>query len=130
MWMLDPNVVLYLLSGDVAKATSGDAVGRCGIVSVQILNAVANVTRRSSARLGMKIGEILSQVRAVRRVEPLANKTRARPTLSDSAVSLAYDAMIIASALEVGRQRLYTEDLQDGQRIDGFVLTIRNPFDS
>ena len=37
-----------------------------------------------------------------------------------------YDALIIASALEAGCTRLYSEDLQDGQRID--TLFIENPF--
>ena len=38
-----------------------------------------------------------------------------------------YDALVIAAALEAGCATLYSEDLHDGQRIDG-QLTIRNPF--
>ena len=37
-----------------------------------------------------------------------------------------YDALIIAAALEAGCTRLYTENLQDGQEIEG--LTIQNLF--
>jgi predicted nucleic acid-binding protein len=37
-----------------------------------------------------------------------------------------YDALIIAAALSDGCSRLYSEDFQDGQRIEG--LTIVNPF--
>ena len=37
-----------------------------------------------------------------------------------------YDALIIASALAAGCTRLYSEDLQHGQQIEG--LTITNPF--
>ncbi len=37
-----------------------------------------------------------------------------------------YDCLIIASALEAGCNRLLTEDLQDGQRIE--TLVIENPF--
>ena len=37
-----------------------------------------------------------------------------------------YDSLIIASALDAGCTRLYSEDLQDGQRIEG--LTLENPF--
>jgi predicted nucleic acid-binding protein len=37
-----------------------------------------------------------------------------------------YDSLIVAAALEAGCTRLFTEDMQDGQRIDG--MTIRNPF--
>ena len=37
-----------------------------------------------------------------------------------------YDSLIVASAVEAGCNRLYTEDLQHGQRIEG--VTIVNPF--
>jgi predicted nucleic acid-binding protein len=37
-----------------------------------------------------------------------------------------YDALIVASALEAGCDRLYSEDLQHG-RVFG-ALTVRNPF--
>ena len=38
-----------------------------------------------------------------------------------------YDCLIIASALEAGCATLYSEDMQDGQVVEG-TLTIRNPF--
>jgi predicted nucleic acid-binding protein len=37
-----------------------------------------------------------------------------------------YDSLVIAAALDAGCTRLYSEDLQDGQRIEG--LTVENPF--
>lgn len=37
-----------------------------------------------------------------------------------------YDALIVAAALDAGCATLYSEDLQDGQHIDG--LTIIDPF--
>jgi predicted nucleic acid-binding protein len=38
-----------------------------------------------------------------------------------------FDSLVIATALDAGCERLYTEDLQHGQVIDGH-LTILNPF--
>jgi predicted nucleic acid-binding protein len=38
-----------------------------------------------------------------------------------------YDALVAAAALEAECTTLYSEDLKDGQIIDG-RLTIRNPF--
>jgi predicted nucleic acid-binding protein len=38
-----------------------------------------------------------------------------------------YDSLILASALEAGCSTLYSEDLQDGQVVEG-TLAIRNPF--
>ena len=37
-----------------------------------------------------------------------------------------YDSLIVAAALGAGCTTLYSEDMQNGQRIEG--LTIRNPF--
>lgn len=37
-----------------------------------------------------------------------------------------YDSLILAAALEAGCVRLYSEDFQDGQQIEG--LTLENPF--
>ncbi len=37
-----------------------------------------------------------------------------------------YDALIVAAALAAGCTRLYSEDLQHGQRIEGLI--IQNPF--
>ena len=37
-----------------------------------------------------------------------------------------YDSLIVAAALEAGCTRLWSEDMQDGLRVDR--LTIRNPF--
>ena len=37
-----------------------------------------------------------------------------------------YDSLIVAAALEAGCKRLLTDDMQDGQRIEG--LRIENPF--
>jgi predicted nucleic acid-binding protein len=55
------------------------------------------------------------------------------PALYDRALDLQsryrygfYDSLIIAAALDAGCTQLFSEDLQDGQRIEG--LTIRNPF--
>ena len=39
-----------------------------------------------------------------------------------------YDALIVAAALDAGCATLYSEDLQDRQRIDG--LTVVDPFRS
>ena len=37
-----------------------------------------------------------------------------------------YDSLIVAAALDAGCRRLYSEDFQDGQKIE--KLTIENPF--
>jgi predicted nucleic acid-binding protein len=125
----DTNVILYLLSGDIAKADRAEelmAVG--GRVSVQVLNEVAAVASRKLGLSWDDISEIIAQVRAVCTVEPLTIETHERGLALASRYRLnVYDAMVVASALLSGCTLLYSEDMQDGQVFDG-RLTIRNPF--
>lgn len=125
----DTNVLLYLLSADGEKADRAEEVlAPGGTISVQVLNEFAAVARR---KLGMPIGEIrdfLSDIRRICHVVSLDADTH------DSALDVAerygfgiYDALIVAAALGAGCDTLYTEDLQDGQRIEN-ALTVRNPF--
>lgn len=125
----DTNVLLYLLSGDEAKANQAEGVvSQGGVISVQVLNEFASVAAR---KLGMSYAEIrdaLDPIRSVCKVEPLTMDTH------DLGLQIAerygfsvYDALIVASALLAGCGVLYTEDLQDSQSIEG-RLVIRNPF--
>jgi predicted nucleic acid-binding protein len=125
----DSNVVLYLLSGDAAKADRAETLlAEGGAVSVQVLNEVANVARRKLGMSWAEVNDLLAQVRAVCRVEPLTVEAHRRGVaLAERHGFSVYDAMIIASALESGCNTLYTEDLQDGQRIEESLI-VQNPF--
>jgi predicted nucleic acid-binding protein len=98
------------------------------VVSVQVLNEVAAVARRKLDLAWPDLLELLAAVRAACRVEPLTVETH------DAALAIAqrhqlefYDALIVASAAAAGCKRLYTEDLQHGQRF-GPALRVVNPF--
>lgn len=126
----DTNVLLYLLSADSAKAQRAEElVAEGGSVSVQVLNEFASVASR---RLRMPIPEIrdcLEPIRSVCAVEPHTVETHARGLDVAERCGLSiYDSMIVAAALLAGCDTLCSEDLQDGQRIDG--LLISNPFSS
>lgn len=125
----DTNIVLYLFSADSVKADRAEELlAAGGVVSVQVLNELASVARRKLAMTWRDVGEILVQVRAACRVEPLTVETHMRGIEIAERYSLSiYDAMILASALGAGCSILYTEDLQNGQIFDG-RLTIRDPF--
>jgi len=125
----DSNVLLYLLSGDAAKADRAEALMVAGCtISVQVLNEFATVASR---KLGMSIDEIrdiLGVVRAVCAVEPVSEATHDRGlAVSERYGFSIYDSMIVAAALIAGCRTLLSEDLQDGQVIDG-ELTVRDPF--
>jgi predicted nucleic acid-binding protein len=126
---LDTNVLVYLASGDAAKADRIEALLASGCtISVQVLNEIANVARRKM-RLGWEeTHDFLGMVRALTTVEPVGIETHdeglrlaARYTLS------IYDGMIVGAALLAGCETLWSEDMQDGLRIDDRLL-IRNPF--
>jgi predicted nucleic acid-binding protein len=125
----DTNVLLYLLSGEDAKADRAEVlIAGGGVVSVQVLNEFAAVASRKLRMAWPEVREILAQVRAVCRVVPLDVETH------DGGLNLAerwrlpfYDALILASALRAGCRVLYSEDFQDGQLFEK-QMTVRNPF--
>lgn len=126
---LDTNVLLYALSEDARKADRAeDLLKAGGVVSVQVLNEFASVARRE---LGMEWAEIKDALGVVRE---LCTVTPLTLDIHDHALTLAerhgfsiYDALILSAALAAGAETLYTEDLQDCQRL-GDRLTVVDPF--
>ncbi len=125
----DTNVLLYLLSEDATKANRAEAtMAKGGVISVQVLNEFASVASRKLHITYPEIREALETARAVCKIEPLTVDTHEHGMqLAERYGFSVYDAMIVASALRSGCKILYTEDLQDGQMIEGRLI-IRNPF--
>lgn len=126
---IDTNILLYLLSADTAKADLSEIIVReGGLISVQVLNEMANVARRKLAMTWKAIHELLALIRSLCPVKPLTIETHDRGRLVAERYGLSvYDAMIVATALLGGCEILYSEDMQDGLLIDD-QLRIRNPF--
>jgi predicted nucleic acid-binding protein len=124
----DTNVLLYLLSGDAAKADRAEQLlADGGSISVQVLNEFASVAIGKYAIDFTKIREILSAIRVVCSIKPLEVETHELGLeLAERYRYSVYDSMILAAALRAGCLTLLSEDFQNGQKIDG--LTIRNPF--
>ena len=125
----DSNVLLYLLSGDAAKADRAEQLlaGR-GVISVQVLNEFAVVAAGKFAMTIAEIRTVLAAIRAACTVKPLDLATH------DLGLEIAernrysiYDSMHLAAAIRAGCSIFYSEDLQHGQTIDS--LTIVNPFE-
>lgn len=125
----DSNVLLYLLSADPGKADRAEhLVGMGGLISVQVLNEIANVARRKLAMPWTEINEVLALIRSLCPAEPLTVETHDRGRLIAERYGLSvYDAMIAAAALLAGCDTLYSEDMHDGLLIDQ-QLRVRNPF--
>jgi predicted nucleic acid-binding protein len=124
----DSNVIIYLATHDSRKATRAEEVLEPGgVVSVQILNEVADVTRRKFKMHWFEIHEVLATVRAICRVDPVTIDLHEHGlAIAEQFGFRTYDGLIVAAAIRAGCRTLFSEDMQDGQQIQG--VTIRNPF--
>ena len=125
---IDSNIVLYLLSGDAAKADRAEEILQAGgVISVQVLNEVASVCLRKLKMPWEEVDPLLLAVKAACDVLPLtvASHEKAVELAKRFKLSL-YDANIVATALISGAEVLLSEDMQSGMLIDG--LLIQNPF--
>jgi len=125
----DTNVVLYLLSGDEARADRAEKeLTAGGVVGVQVLNEFASVASRKLKMSIADIREVLATIRAVCTIVPISEETHdAGLQLAERHGLSVYDAMIVAAALLAGCKTLLSEDMQDGQVFEG-RLKVRNPF--
>lgn len=127
---LDTNFLVYLLSTDARKADRAEALldqGGC-IVSVQVLNELVNVARRKLQLPWERIAQLTGLISKLCRVEPLTLESHDRARALAERYGLDfYDSLIVAAALGARCTVLYSEDMQDGFRIER-TLQIRNPF--
>lgn len=126
---IDTNILLYLLSADHDKADRAELIVQAGgLISVQVLNEMANIPLRKLAMSWREINEVLSLIRSLCPTVPLTIETHDRGRLVAERYGLSvYDAMIVAAALLGGCETLYSEDMQNGLLIDQ-QLRICNPF--
>lgn len=125
---IDSNIVLYLLSGDAAKADWAQALLEAGgVISVQVLNEVASVCLRKLKMPWEEVDAVLLAVKAACDVLPLTVASHEKAVELAKRFKLSfYDANIVASALMSGAELLLSEDMQGGMLIEG--LQIQNPF--
>jgi predicted nucleic acid-binding protein len=126
----DSNVLIYaMVSGDSRRERAQQLVAQGGVISVQVLNEFLAVARR---KMRMPWEDVIEALDAIRILfpHPLAITIETH----EAALGIAqkyglgiYDSLIVAAAIEAHCSALYSEDLQDGQIING-KLTIRNPF--
>lgn len=126
---IDTNVLLYLLSSDTDKANRAEAILQTGgVISVQVLNEMANVALRKIGMPWKEINEVLALIRSLCRVEPLTVETHDMGRrIAERHKLNVYDAMIVASALLGECEILCSEDMQHGLLVNN-QLRISNPF--
>lgn len=126
----DTNVLIYLIANDAAKADRSAAlIAAGGTASVQVLNEFVSVARRKQALDWDETQSLLETFKAALRIEPLTVETHERAVQLARRYRLSiYDALIVSAAELADCDILYSEDMQDGQIMDG--VTIRNPFEA
>lgn len=135
-FFLDTNLFIYQLEflneqkGSIAESiiTQGIASGNA-CISFQVIQEFLNTIRRK-AEIPLGQAETRRYMEAV--LFPLwsimpSQKLYLRALdIQDRYHFGFYDSLIVSAALEAGCKRLYSEDLQHGQRIES--LTVENPF--
>ncbi|GGY97733.1 PIN domain-containing protein [Novosphingobium colocasiae] len=125
----DTNVLLYVVSADAVKASRAEALLRSGgTISVQVLNELANVARRKMGFEWPEVRSLIGTLRALLEVTPLDVATHDLGLhLCERYRFSIYDGMIVAAAIGAGCNILWSEDMQNGLRVED-RLTIRDPF--
>lgn len=131
---LDTNILLYSISRDPAEARQRDrALGLldddAGALSIQVLQEfyvqATRANRPDAIPHELAAGLIESWTRfpvQAMTLPVLREALRIRKLYRFS----FWDSAIVAAALAIGCDRLYTEDLKHGQVVEG--ITILNPF--
>ena len=125
---VDTNVLVYLLSGDEQKADiSARLLRRNAVVSVQVLNELANVARRKCGLEWTELHELLRGIRRLCRVVSLTSDIHEDGLMLAQRYQVSiYDALIVAAAVQAGCKTLYSEDLQSGMQFG--ALRVLNPY--
>jgi len=129
---VDTNLWIYLYSdnpkGTIVRSIVDEYFADI-VISTQVLGEFFNVMVRKIGKQKEEAREMVMDLfRAFKVVE-----VRKSSLIKALEVSIRYkysywDSLIIASALEAGCSILYTEDMQNGQIIEG-KLRIVNPFE-
>ena len=132
----DTNVLLYTVDGvnqrkrGTANALIVDAIAADNCcISYQVVQETLNVlTRKLTPTMTSedKQGFMDRMLLPLWRVMPSIGLFREGMSIQDRYRFSFYDSMIVAAALSAGCRRLYSEDMQHGQKIG--KLEIVNPF--
>jgi predicted nucleic acid-binding protein len=125
----DTHILVYAFAADDPRSIRAESlIAEGGAIGMQVLNEFTIVTRRKLRWHWNQIEASLAVIDDLRGpVAPLTAAIHARAVVlaRDHELS-AFDALIVAAALDAGCQLLFSEDLQHGQKFG--PLTVENPF--
>lgn len=131
---IDSNILIY--AHDVDEGTKREIAqnilaellsNRSGALSPQVLQEFyVNITRKVAKPLSKRLAREIVNDFSVWCIDTTSVEVATAFRIEDEARISFWDAMICASALKAGADRLLSEDLNAGQKIAG--LLIENPF--
>jgi predicted nucleic acid-binding protein len=140
---IDTNILLYALTEPKEKDKAKDLPKRTKslelltklynendiVISVQILNELHfNMVRKFKIDDKLTFKTLQENVFAIVSIENLTVQTYTKAFQIRERYNISYwDSLVVASALESGCKKLYSEDMQEGLVVNG-VLNIINPF--
>jgi len=127
---LDSNIFIYAFSNqDIAKKNiaSGLLLASEHTISIQVMNEVSNIMLRKLKLDNKDIKAFIEDAYSRYGVIEISRVTFLKACELRENYNLSYyDSLIVSSALEAKCDILYSEDMQDKQKIEN--LTIINPF--
>jgi len=128
---LDTNVVIYAYSNtEIKKSNRANELlfNDHSIISTQVVNEFSNVCLRKFRQPEQTIIKTLLELAQTTTIANFSLATQLEALkLCEAHCFSYYDALIVATAMENECAILYSEDMQDGQLING-RLRILNPF--
>jgi len=130
----DTNILIYsvdkdetIKSGPASELVETHLVRGNGAISVQVLREFYSVSRRLGSPLSEEQAQEMVDYFATFRTlsEDVGMVLGAARRTGEMSISF-WDALIVEAALKSGADRLFTEDLQHGQVIEG--MRVENPF--
>jgi len=131
---VDTNILIYAHDVDakskheVAKRVLADLWSRrSGVLSVQVLQEFyVNVTRKITIPLAQDAARMVVNSYAIWCVQTAPAEISSAFRIEEESRIGFWDALIVASAVKAGANRILSEDLDAGQMIAG--VKIENPF--
>jgi predicted nucleic acid-binding protein len=126
----DTNILIYSVSDDLRKRAVADALllNRNIVISTQVISEFIAVTLRKKILEREKVIEYAEKFMQVFEIALITDTTIKSALNVMVAYHISYwDSLILAAALESSCTTVFSEDLQDGQRIEGNLMIV-NPF--
>lgn len=126
---VDSNILLYTLDNSSEKQRVAFALWRGGVVmSTQVVMEFTNVCLKKLKFSRQNAFENAMNLMTGAIVNPITEKSvRLAFEVASKYGFSHWDSLIVASAIEANCSTLYTEDMQNGQLINGKVRIV-NPF--